>query len=215
MGGQQSKVEPESPEDEKKRAPPIYTKTGDLGYTGLLGSSTKVPKWSRKIKAYGAVDELNAHLGAMRAALIVTHCFHSTYTIDDVYVIQHELFIISSWLSRASYRLPDDKLKTIDADDIAWFERDIDNMTQKLAPLRNFIYQDGDAETCSIHIARTVCRRAETAVIKAILSEDDADHLPPMYSLIIQYMNRLSDWLFTLSRYHMYLTRQKECSITD
>lgn len=197
----------ESKKPDAPRGVKIYTKKGDLGFTTLLGSSDKIPKWSPKIKAYGAVDELNAHLGKVREILIdgewngcrLTDSIPLVkFLMEDVDVIQRVLFIASSWLARSDYL--DEKptrLRELDESMVTGLETMIDQMTARLPVLKNFILQTGEG-TCDIHIARAVCRRAESRVAKAVY---EARHFA-QYALIVVYLNRLSDWLFTVARYY-------------
>ncbi|MFM7104228.1 MAG: cob(I)yrinic acid a,c-diamide adenosyltransferase [Flavobacteriales bacterium] len=165
----------------------IYTRHGDKGETGLLGGK-RVPKNDARIEAYGTVDELNAHLGLLRDLISDTHI---TARIQEV---QSILFLMGSHLAvdpseGTTFKLPDWPAQMTDH-----LELDIDTMTQQLPELRNFILPGGDSSSSQCHIARCVCRRAERAVV-ALPSQDEVK----MRS--IEYLNRLSDYLFTLSRY--------------
>lgn len=207
----------------------IYTKAGDAGYTSLLGSSTKIPKWDRRVKAYGAVDELNAHFGVVREILgDLPRCDDCTYNkpgyeqhkrlrtlsadiCEDVTAIQRALFVMSSWLSRADYNSQDtSSLQEMKRESITLLESRIDRMTAELPKLKNFILLCGDGTT-NIHIARAVCRRAESATCKAIY--DQMAESTEQYAIIMEYLNRLSDWLFTVARYYATFTGQKEVRV--
>ena len=165
----------------------IYTRHGDKGETVLLGGK-RVPKNNLRIEAYGTIDELNAHLGLLRD--IVSHS-QIQFRIQEV---QSILFLMGSHLAvdpdeGTSFSLP------------AWpkmmtehLEHDIDEMTAQLPELRNFILPGGDSSSSQCHIARCVCRRAERAVV-ALPEHND------VWLRSIEYLNRLSDYLFTLSRY--------------
>lgn len=203
-------------ETQSRILPAIYTKTGDLGYTNLLGCGDSVPKWHKKIRAYGAVDELNSHLGqvnevirAMPKCVDDDHAHPGIKSISMVTNIQQILFVASSWLSRVDYKAANVRpvLDELSYDFVEALEVDIDRMTEQLPPLKNFILLSG-AGTSTIHIARSVCRRAESEVADAIYSADAVEY--DQYSLIMVYLNRLSDWLFTVARYHLHLTGQKE-----
>ena len=166
----------------------IYTKTGDSGSTGLFGGD-RISKDDVRVGAYGDVDELNAVLGMARAVEMMPR-------IDEVLLpIQRDLFAIGALLST-----PDrDKMAShlakarIDEDRIHQLERAIDDAQSELDPLTAFILPGGSQKAATLHVARTVCRRAERHVV----SLQREVELPP---LAIVYLNRLSDLLFTLAR---------------
>ena len=168
----------------------IYTKTGDGGETGLFGGG-RIPKDSLRVAAYGEVDELNAALGLVRAL--------EPQEFADALLqrIQRDLFTIGAELAT-----PDpDKLHkalsrasaAIGESDIAALEDAIDGHQSRLEPLKNFILPGGAPKAAALHLARTVCRRAERAVVA--LSRHD--QISPA---ILRYLNRLSDLLFVLAR---------------
>jgi cob(I)alamin adenosyltransferase len=164
----------------------IYTKTGDDGMTGLLGSG-RVYKDDVRVEAYGTVDELNAALGVGRA--------HDLDRLADelVSTLQDELFILGSALADPS---PDGPFHHSVTPDMAErLEQAIDVMETELEPLTQFILPGGHPGAAQIHLARTICRRAERLVVH--LSHKHGEHVP---SLIIVYLNRLSDLLFVLAR---------------
>jgi cob(I)alamin adenosyltransferase len=166
----------------------IYTKTGDAGDTGLFGGG-RVPKSHPRVEAYGDIDELNAVLGLARAAEPMPR-------IDEVLVpIQRDLFAIGALLAT-----PDrDKMQShltkarIDEERIADLEHAIDAGDAELEPLKSFIVPGGTHKAAVLHVARTVCRRAERRVV------DLASHTE-IPTLVVIYLNRLSDLLFTLAR---------------
>lgn len=163
----------------------IYTKTGDLGTTSLIGG-TRVPKFDDRIEAYGTVDELNSWIGLVRDQQIDEHSF--TILVE----IQDRLFTIESLLAQGpetGYRT----LPQISESDITLLENEIDVMNEKLPELKNFILPGGNTIVSYCHLARTVCRRAERLIIK------NSQHFESN-PLIIKYINRLSDYLFVLSR---------------
>lgn len=166
----------------------IYTKTGDAGSTGLFGGG-RVPKDDTRVEAYGDVDELNAVIGMARS-------IESMPRIDEVLVpIQRDLFAIGALLAtpdREKMALHLQKARIDDAR-IGELERAIDDGESELEPLRSFILPGGSAKAAALHVARTVCRRAERRVVTL---QHDVE-LPP---LAIIYLNRLSDLLFTLAR---------------
>jgi len=168
----------------------IYTKTGDAGDTGLFGGG-RVPKNHPRVEAYGDVDELNAVLGVARAAQQMPR-------LDEVLVpVQRDLFAIGALLAtpdRDKMRQHLEKARIDDAR-IRDLERAIDAADAELEPLRAFILPGGSPKAAALHVARTVCRRAERRIV-GLEREGDFD-IPP---LVIIYLNRLSDLLFTLAR---------------
>jgi cob(I)alamin adenosyltransferase len=166
----------------------IYTKTGDAGDTGLFGGG-RVPKNHPRVEAYGDVDELNAVLGVVRAA-------DQMPRIDEVLVpIQRDLFAIGALLATPDLEKMKQHLEKaqIDGRRIEDLEHAIDDGDAELEPLRSFIVPGGTPKAAALHVARTVCRRAERRVVE--LSE--ITEIPP---LVVIYLNRLSDLLFTLAR---------------
>ncbi len=166
----------------------IYTKTGDTGTTGLFGGP-RVPKDDVRVEAYGDVDELNAVLGMARAVDVMPR-------IDEVLVpIQRDLFAIGALLATPDREKMAQHLEKarIDSTRIRELERAIDEAEAELEPLRAFILPGGSQKAAVLHLARTVCRRAERRVVRL---QRDVD-LPP---IAIIYLNRLSDLLFTLAR---------------
>lgn len=166
----------------------IYTRTGDTGGTALFGGG-RVGKDHPRVEAYGDVDELNASLGMAR-------CIEVMPRIDEVLVpIQRDLFAIGALLATPDHDKMRDHLAKarIDEERIAELERAIDQCDQELEPLRSFIIPGGTPKAAALHVARTVCRRAERRVVH--LAQDI--ELP---ALVITYLNRLSDLLFTLAR---------------
>lgn len=168
----------------------IYTKTGDTGDTGLFGGG-RVPKSHPRVEAYGDVDELNATIGVARAT-----GSPPDPQIDALLVrVQQDLFAIGALLAtpdRERMRMHLDKAK-IDQERVAELERAIDAADTELEPLRAFILPGGSPKAAALHVARTVCRRAERRIVDIA----DEMEIPP---LVIVYLNRLSDLLFTLAR---------------
>ena len=166
----------------------IYTKTGDAGSTGLFGGG-RVAKDDVRVEAYGDVDELNAVLGMARAVEMMPR-------IDELIVpIQRDLFAIGALLATPDLaRMADHLVKArIDEGRIAELEVAIDDGENELEPLRAFIIPGGTPKAAALHVARTVCRRAERHVVRL----QHEVELPP---LAVIYLNRLSDLLFTLAR---------------
>jgi cob(I)alamin adenosyltransferase len=166
----------------------IYTRTGDQGTTGLFGGG-RVDKHHPRVEAYGDVDELNAALGLARS-------IEALPRIDEVLVpVQRDLFAIGALLATPDREKMQQQLAKarIDDDRIAQLERAIDDGEAELEPLRSFIIPGGTPKAAALHVARTVCRRAERRVV-ALAREIE---IP---ALVIQYLNRLSDLLFVLAR---------------
>ena len=166
----------------------IYTRTGDAGDTGLFGGG-RVAKDDPRVEAYGDVDELNAVLGMARAV-------EQMPRIDEVLVpVQRDLFAIGALLATPDREKMAQHLAKarIDEERIAELEQAIDDAETELEPLRAFIRPGGSPKAAALHVARTVCRRAERRVVALQRSVD----LP---ELTVIYLNRLSDLLFTLAR---------------
>lgn len=164
----------------------IYTKTGDDGSTGLLGNR-RVLKSDHRIDAYGTIDELNAVLGTARAHKLD----HETDAV--VAQIQDELFIVGSALADPDPTGPFHN--ALQSDHAESLERRIDAFEAELPTLRRFILPGGSPAAAQIHLARTVCRRAERLLVA--LAHTPGEHVP---DLLIIYLNRLSDALFVLAR---------------
>jgi cob(I)alamin adenosyltransferase len=166
----------------------IYTRTGDTGGTALFGGG-RVSKDHPRVEAYGDVDELNAALGLARAIELMPR-------IDEVLVpVQRDLFAIGALLATPDHAKMREQLQKarIDEERIAELERAIDDCERELEPLRSFILPGGTPKSGALHVARTICRRAERRVVTLAQEVE----LP---SLVIQYLNRLSDLLFMLAR---------------
>lgn len=163
----------------------IYTKTGDQGDTSLLGGA-RVSKANLRIYAYGTVDELNAHIGLVRDQEV------NKRRGDLLHQIQNNLFTIGSVLAAQ----PDKKinyLPEVKEDDITSLEHAMDEMNENLPDMKNFILPGGHQAVSFCHVARCVCRRAEREVVSLANRETVPE-------VIIRYLNRLSDYLFVLSR---------------
>ncbi|HEX2721621.1 MAG TPA: cob(I)yrinic acid a,c-diamide adenosyltransferase [Gemmatimonadaceae bacterium] len=166
----------------------IYTKTGDAGQTGLFGGG-RVSKDDPRVEAYGDVDELNASLGVARAVEMMPR-------IDEVLVpIQRDLFSLGALLATPDREKMHDHLAKAQIDDarIRELEAAIDTCDRELEPLRAFIVPGGTPKAAQLHVARTVCRRAERRVIHLQKEVE----IP---QIVVVYLNRLSDLLFTLAR---------------
>jgi cob(I)alamin adenosyltransferase len=165
----------------------IYTRKGDDGSTGL-GSGRRVPKDSLRVQAYGTVDELNSVIGVALAGSLTPRL------ADALTTIQNELFHLGADLSFPE----EDKAKrpppSVDARHVEKLERLMDEMTEVVGPLENFILPGGSLGAAHLHVARTVCRRAEREAIALSRTE-------PIGPFVIAYLNRLSDALFVMARY--------------
>ena len=163
----------------------LYTRTGDAGETSLFGG-TRARKDDPRVDAYGEVDELNAWLGLARASSI------DPELATELQQLQRDLFALGAQLADPADKLAArvTKAALVD-DDVARLERLIDKMEDELPPLRRFILAGGAPAGAALHVARTVCRRAE----RRIVALD-----PPVDPVLLRYVNRLSDLLFVLAR---------------
>jgi len=169
----------------------IYTRTGDSGDTGLF-DGTRVAKDDLRVAAYGDVDELNAWLGFVRAS--VEHAD----VREMLERIQRDLFAIGARLADPAHRIADRvaKAAAVGDEDIARLEHWIDSLEAELPPLRRFILAGGSAPGAAVHVARTVCRRAERSMVTLVRVNGAEAFEPPL----LVYVNRLSDLLFTVAR---------------
>lgn len=163
----------------------IYTKTGDKGTTALFGGK-RVSKADLRIDTYGTVDELNSYVGLVRDQPV------NQIRKNILVEIQDRLFTIGSILATEPGNTKV-KVPSLSQDDITLLEKEIDAMDATLPPMKSFVLPGGHVAVSFCHVARTVCRRAERLVI-ALDAQEKID------DLVIQYLNRLSDYLFMLSR---------------
>ncbi|TAE13582.1 MAG: cob(I)yrinic acid a,c-diamide adenosyltransferase [Bacteroidetes bacterium] len=166
----------------------IYTKTGDLGKTSLIGG-TKVPKSNIRIESYGTVDELNSYIG------LLGDSFLHNETLEILREIQDRLFTIGSSLACDPQREPIMKIPDLNEQDIALLEQQIDGMNTVLPPMKSFILPGGHVAVSHAHVARCICRRAERLCVQL---QQNEEFIEP---LVIKYLNRLSDYLFVLARF--------------
>jgi cob(I)alamin adenosyltransferase len=170
----------------------IYTKTGDKGTTALFGG-TRVPKHHIRIESYGTVDELNSNLGLLRDQQVDEH------SKEIILKIQDRLFTIGSTLAtdpqKAVLKSGKKRLEIplISQEDIELLEQEMDKMNEALPPMTHFILPGGHQTVSVCHVARCVCRRAER--LATALYE-----IEPFEEQVLQYLNRLSDYLFVLAR---------------
>ncbi|MEW7280073.1 cob(I)yrinic acid a,c-diamide adenosyltransferase [Aquimarina sp. 2201CG1-2-11] len=180
----------------------IYTKTGDKGTTALFGG-TRVPKHHIRIDSYGTVDELNSYIGLIRDQEIDNS---SKKTLID---IQDKLFTVGAVLAtdpeKAILKSGQKRLNipTISSEDIEFLEKEIDAMNESLAPMTHFVLPGGHQTVSFCHVARCVCRRAER--LASALYE-----IEPFEEKNLQYLNRLSDYLFVLARKLSFDLRAEE-----
>lgn len=165
----------------------IYTKTGDDGRTGLFGGE-RVSKHDSRVDAYGSVDETNALLGVARAARL-------SPALDGILTrVQAELFVLGAELATPAAHRPRLKLPLLDGAHVAQLEGEIDTLEADLPPLTSFVLPGGSPGSSALHHARTVCRRAERAVVSVQQSAE-------LRAELIVYLNRLSDLLFVMARH--------------
>ena len=170
----------------------IYTKTGDKGTTSLFGG-TRVPKHHIRIESYGTVDELNSHIGLVKDQEVGNH------TREILNRVQDRLFTLGAILAtdpeKAILKSGQERLNipTITEEDIKLLENEMDSMNEGLPEMTHFVLPGGHPSVSICHIARCVCRRAER--LSTALYE-----LSPFNELVLQYLNRLSDYLFVLAR---------------
>ncbi len=163
----------------------VYTKKGDSGTTQLIGG-TRIPKSSLRIEAYGTTDELNSWIGLIRDQEI------DPQYVDQLLEIQDRLFTLGALLA-SDPETSKMKLPELSEADITYLEKAIDAMDEELEPMKSFVLPGGHTTVSYAHIARCVCRRGERIITE--LSAND-----PVSPIVLAYVNRLSDYLFVLSR---------------
>jgi cob(I)alamin adenosyltransferase len=163
----------------------IYTKTGDKGETSLIGGK-RVPKYHTRIEAYGTVDELIAFTGLLRDKPLDNHIKSTLLEVQDKLMVCAA--ILASDCDDCKVKIPE-----IKNSDIELLEKEIDAMDLTLKPLRSFIIPGGHTAVSLCHVARTICRRAERQALKL-------SHETLVPELTLMYLNRLSDYFFTLAR---------------
>ena len=174
----------------------IYTKTGDSGETSLF-DNTRVLKSNPRVDAYGEVDELNASLGTVRAAGV------DADIASAIEQIQKDLFALGARLADPSTRIAERVTKAaVTQADVERLEQLIDRLETEAPPLRRFILPGGSPAGAALHLARTVCRRAERRVVALGVGQDEP--------LVVIYLNRLSDLLFVMARAVNYRSKLPE-----
>ena len=173
----------------------IYTRKGDNGTTSLVGGE-RVPKYDLRVECYGTVDELVSYLGLIRDYL------HDTVLTDEIKKIQNTLFNVESILACETPEIAA-KMPPVTEENVHYLEKRIDEINAQLPPLKAFIIPGGSRTSSHVHVARTICRRAERLCVR--LNEEK-----PTDNTILQYINRLSDYLFVLSRLILKQKGRKE-----
>lgn len=168
----------------------IYTKTGDEGSTALIGG-TRVSKSHTRIDAYGNIDELNAHIG-----LLMVYCGEGHAAQPLLAQVQDRLFTLGSALACDPDKKSKLEIPELEEADVELLEQAIDEMETGLPALKNFVMPGGSLAASQAHVARCVCRRAERGVVQLVEQQSQAAS-----GLILRYLNRLSDYLFVLSRF--------------
>jgi cob(I)alamin adenosyltransferase len=167
----------------------IYTRTGDDGSTAL-GSGERRPKYDLRVAAYGSVDETNSAIGVVRV-----HLADATELDAMLGRIQNDLFDLGADLAVPQRDGKAERLRMLSSQ-VERLERDIDTLNAELAPLTSFVLPGGTPEAAYLHLARTICRRAERMMVELAAKPEE-----PVNEAGIQYMNRLSDFLFVASRF--------------
>jgi cob(I)alamin adenosyltransferase len=176
----------------------IYTKTGDDGTTGLIGGG-RVRKCDSRIDCYGTVDELNAVIGlAASAEAVNSGAGRETELFGLLRQVQNDLFVIGSHLATPDESPHRSSLPALDEQMVTRLEMQIDASEAQLPKLRNFILPGGSESAARLHLARTVCRRAERLLVNFSLDR-------PVPGVVLTYLNRLSDWLFVQARFANHL----------
>jgi cob(I)alamin adenosyltransferase len=175
----------------------VYTKIGDDGTTFLIGGK-KVDKSSNRVCAFGEIDELNVYLGLCSS----NNDIRKINIKDKLTVIQNDLFNLGNMLATPNDYNSDASPRITNCS-IDFLEKNIDYYNKDLKPLKSFVLPGGSKLSIDFHLARVVCRRCERLVVR-IQKTDDID------SIIIQYLNRLSDLLFVLSRYSNFILNENE-----
>jgi cob(I)alamin adenosyltransferase len=209
----------------------IYTRTGDKGATALIGG-TKVPKSHLRIESYGTVDELNSFIGLLNdhlsvlaegqpitaprppaapgqapvpsGHLSIAGAGQLIAASGQLKEIQDRLFTIGSSLACDPDKEPRLKIPDLKKEDVDWLEKEMDRMNEILPPMKSFVLPGGHPAVSTAHIARCVCRRAERICVHM---QETQLYIEP---IVIQYLNRLSDYLFVLARYTGHILQVPE-----
>lgn len=185
----------------------IYTKTGDHGTTSLVGGS-RVAKDDHRVEAYGTIDELNSHIGLL--AEMIRPLQGGYY--DELKAVQHNLFTLQTLLATEDETIYA-RLPQLPEEEVELLERQIDTITDLLPKLQNFVIAGGNLIGAQCHVCRTVCRRAERRVVtlaRETIQPSSNQEIKQSTEIILRYLNRLSDYLFVLSRHSVVLDGKKE-----
>lgn len=177
----------------------VYTRTGDDGTTSLVGG-VRIPKHHIRLEAYGTIDELNAHIG-----MLVSMMDGESPQKEALRYAQHKLFAVGAYLATDQRQTDLHPDSHISAESIARLERIIDETDAGLPPLHRFVLPGGSCPAAVCHVCRTICRRAERRILQ--LEEEEQIEID---SKVKQFVNRLSDYLFVLSRQLNILTHTEE-----
>jgi cob(I)alamin adenosyltransferase len=179
----------------------IYTKAGDKGQTGLIGGA-RVSKAEIRLDAYGTVDELNSLLGLLHAEVTADLAIPQPREAESIAgvlnIIQHDLFAVGSQLACESAEMRS-SLVNVNDEQVQILERAMDAYSVDLSELKHFILPGGSRSASTAHVARTVCRRAERLCVR--LAESGGAETSEVDTVVIRYLNRLSDYLFVLARH--------------
>lgn len=180
----------------------IYTKTGDEGTTSLIGGK-RVPKNDPRVEAYGDADELISNLGLLLSSLKKRDIPNakSGYIRDSILRIQKVLMFVSAYFATPEEGAKK-TIKDPSEEEIQWLENEIDRMTAEIPPLKAFVLPGSPIQSAYCHVARTICRRCERRCVGIAQSEN--------VDFGRRYLNRLSDYLFTLARYFCFITETPE-----
>ncbi len=185
----------------------IYTKGGDKGKTSLIGG-TRVSKAHLRLEAYGTLDELNSLLGVVVAELHAAPLVGSESLLSQLFTLQNDLFNVGSQLACEDESMRG-QLPGVSEEDIKLLEKWMDEFSAELQPLKNFILPGGAKASAQMHIARTVCRRAERLIVSL---DETVEHAstPVVDPVVISFVNRLSDYLFVAARFINHLAKIDE-----
>lgn len=171
---------------------PIYTGIGDKGRT-QLGTGEDIAKNDARLECYGTIDELTSHLGLLRDHIAASSVPEVAALASEVLLAQRDLFALASELAFPARGTESARYRIISPAHAERIERSIDRMTATMPPLRHFLIPGGQQTASHAHVARTVCRRLERVMVSLHAAE-------PVRGECLVYVNRLSDWLFTLAR---------------
>ncbi len=175
----------------------VYTKTGDKGSTGLIGG-TRVPKSHIRIEAYGTIDELSSHLGLIKDTIAIEEIK------DQIGEIQDRLFTIGAILATDYSKNIRQEIPDLYIEDVSFLENAIDAMDKTLPEMKFFVLPGGHQVASYAHIARCVCRRSERLCVQMQLEEVEVP------AIALQYLNRLSDYLFVVARFIVVMSGAQE-----